>query len=82
MKINYLNDDVHQSVYILQGKSKTILIVIPDWNWSIELSDDIQKQDYFELLLMQLFVFKDEEEAEQIAQQLTEWIETYKKEND
>ena len=40
------------------------------------------KKLVFEAILMQLFVFKEEEEAESIASQLTDWIETYKKEKD
>ncbi|EHT70768.1 hypothetical protein S122051_2251 [Staphylococcus aureus subsp. aureus 122051] len=42
----------------------------------------LNEETCFEAILMQLFVFKEEEEAESIASQLTDWIETYKKEKD
>ncbi|SCU48821.1 Uncharacterised protein [Staphylococcus aureus] len=42
----------------------------------------LDEETCFEAILMQLFVFKEEEEAESIASQLTDWIETYKKEKD
>lgn len=70
------------NVYIEILPNQMLLIAIPEWFWSIELPLAINKDDCYEEILMQLFVFKKESEAQQIAQKLTNWIDTYKKEYD
>ena len=69
-------------VYLLEALNNQIIIAIPDWFWSYQMAMTLDEETCFEAILMQLFVFKEEEEAESIASQLTDWIETYKKEKD
>lgn len=72
------------NVYIFEANNDHIIIVVPDWFWSyqLEMAEIIDRDTCIETLLMQLFVFKEEEEAEMIAIQMTDWIETYKKEKE
>ncbi|HEI7224295.1 TPA: YueH family protein [Staphylococcus aureus] len=71
-------------VYLFEALNDQIIIAIPDWFWSYQMAMTLNEETCFEAILMQLFVFKEEEEAEaeSIASQLTDWIETYKKEKD
>lgn len=71
-------------VYILESINSQMVIAVPDWFWSyqLEMAEIIDRDTCIEALLMQLFVFKDEEESEMIALQMTDWIETYKKEKE
>lgn len=69
-------------VYLFEALNNQIIIAIPDWFWSYQMAMTLDEETCFEAILMQLFVFKEEEEAESIASQLTDWIETYKKEKD
>ncbi|GKS48618.1 YueH family protein [Staphylococcus argenteus] len=71
-------------VYIFESINNQMVIAVPDWLWSyqIEVSEIINRDTFIETLLMQLFVFKEEEEAEMIATQMTDWLETYKKEKE
>lgn len=69
-------------VYLFEALNDQIIIAIPDWFWSYQMAMALDEETCFEAILMQLFVFKEEEEAESIASQLTDWIETYKKEKD
>ncbi|MBO0928283.1 YueH family protein [Staphylococcus sp. 30400_3112M30941] len=71
-------------VYLFEALNDQIIIVVPDWFWSyqLEMAEIIDRDTCIETLLMQLFVFKEEEEAEMIALQMTDWIETYKKEKE
>ncbi|MGC9594513.1 peptide chain release factor 3 [Staphylococcus aureus] len=66
-------------VYLFEALNNQIIIAIPDWFWSYQMAMTLDEETCFEAILMQLFVFKEEEEAESIASQLTDWIETYKK---
>ncbi|HDY9548076.1 TPA: hypothetical protein RRN34_000415 [Staphylococcus argenteus] len=70
-------------VYIFESINNQMVIAVPDWLWSyqIEVSEIINRDTCIETLLMQLFVFK-EEEAEMIATQMTDLLETYKKEKE
>lgn len=69
-------------VYIFESINSQLIIAVPDWFWSyqLEMAEIIDRDTCIEALLMQLFVFKEEEESEMIALQMTDWIETYKKE--
>ncbi|CDR52401.1 YueH family protein [Staphylococcus schweitzeri] len=69
-------------VYIFESINSQMIIAVPDWFWSyqLEMAEIIDRDTCIEALLMQLFVFKEEEESEMIALQMTDWIETYKKE--
>lgn len=69
-------------VYIFESINSQMIIAVPDWFWSyqLEMAEIINRDTCIEALLMQLFVFKEEEESEMIALQMTDWIETYKKE--
>ncbi|HDD5338262.1 TPA: YueH family protein [Staphylococcus aureus] len=69
-------------VYLFEALNNQIIIAISDWFWSYQMAMTLDEETCFEAILMQLFVFKEEEEAESIASQLTDWIETYKKEKD
>lgn len=71
-------------VYIFESINNQMVIAVPDWLWSyqIEVSEIINRDTCNETLLMQLFVFKEEEEAEMIATQMTDLLETYKKEKE
>ncbi|GJF43564.1 YueH family protein [Staphylococcus argenteus] len=71
-------------VHIFESINNQMVIAVPDWLWSyqIEVSEIINRDTCIETLLMQLFVFKEEEEAEMIATQMTDWLETYKKEKE
>lgn len=69
-------------VYLFEALNDQIIIAIPDWFWSYQMAMTLNEETCFEAILMQFFVFKEEEEAESIASQLTDWIETYKKEKD
>ena len=71
-------------VYIFESINNQMVIAVPDWLWSyqIEVSEIINRDTCIETLLMQLFVFKEEEEAEMIATQMTDWLETYKQEKE
>ncbi|CAM4182753.1 hypothetical protein CD116_02420 [Staphylococcus schweitzeri] len=71
-------------VYIFESINSQMVIAVPDWFWSyqLEMAEIIDRDTCIEALLMQLFVFKDEEESEMIALQMTDWIETYKKEKE
>ncbi|ATY56610.1 TPA: YueH family protein [Staphylococcus argenteus] len=71
-------------VYIFESINNQMVIAVPDWLWSyqIEVSEIINRDTCIETLLMQLFVFKEEEEAEMIATQMTDLLETYKKEKE
>ncbi|MCG9799084.1 YueH family protein [Staphylococcus argenteus] len=71
-------------VYIFESINNQMVIAVPDWLWSyqIEVSEIINRDTCIATLLMQLFVFKEEEEAEMIATQMTDWLETYKKEKE
>lgn len=71
-------------VYLFEALNDQIIIAIPDWFWSYQMAMALDEENCFEAILMQLFVFKEEEEAEaeSIASQLTDCIETYKKEKD
>ncbi|SUK84447.1 UDP-N-acetylmuramoylalanyl-D-glutamate--2,6-diaminopimelate ligase [Staphylococcus aureus] len=66
-------------VYLFEALNDQIIIAIPDWFWSYQMAMTLDEETCFEAILMQLFVFKEEEEAESIASQLTDWIETYKR---
>ncbi|CDR23761.1 YueH family protein [Staphylococcus schweitzeri] len=69
-------------VYIFESINSQMVIAVPDWFWSYQLgmAEIIDRDTCIEALIMQLFVFKEEEESEMIALQMTDWIETYKKE--
>lgn len=71
-------------VYIFESINSQMVIAVPDWFWSyqLEMAEIIDRDTCIEALLMQLFVFKEEEESEMIALQMTDWIETYKKEKE
>lgn len=71
-------------VYIFESINSQMIIAVPDWFWSyqLEMTEIIDRDICIEALLMQLFVFKEEEESEMIALQMTDWIETYKKEKE
>ncbi|CDR65657.1 YueH family protein [Staphylococcus schweitzeri] len=71
-------------VYIFESINSQMIIAVPDWFWSyqLEMAEIIDRDTCIEALLMQLFVFKEEEESEMIALQMTDWIETYKKEKE
>ncbi|MBO1199369.1 YueH family protein [Staphylococcus simiae] len=77
-----VDNNLKINVYIEILANQMLLIAIPEWFWSVELPRTTNKDDCYEELLMQLFVFKEENEAQLIAQQLTHWIDTYKKEHD
>ena len=62
--------------------NETVLIAIPDQFWSVEISNDLSIEEINETLLMQFFTFNDENEAENLANKVTSWIETILKEND
>ncbi|MDN8924035.1 YueH family protein, partial [Staphylococcus aureus] len=65
--------------YLFEALNKQIIISIPDCFWSYQMAIKLDEETCFEAILMQFFVFKEEEEAESIASQLKDWIETYKK---
>ncbi|MCI2773469.1 YueH family protein [Staphylococcus petrasii] len=67
----YKNDDIEQ-----------LMIAIPDMFWSVEIDyKDMNINEIEEELVMQLFTFKDENEATRIASKLSEWIANDLKEN-
>ncbi|MBB4833770.1 hypothetical protein HNO90_002207 [Staphylococcus hominis] len=68
----YLYENVHHSYY---------MIAIPDMFWSVELNAQLNEQEINEELTMQLFTFKEENEALRIASQLSKWIIKDLKEN-
>nr|WP_274545804.1 YueH family protein [Staphylococcus petrasii] len=67
----YKNDEIEQ-----------LMIAIPDMFWSVEIDyKDMNINEIEEELVMQLFTFKDENEATRIASKLSEWIANDLKEN-
>ena len=50
------------------------MLAIPDIFWSIELDLNMDNNDVKEELVMQLFAFIEENEANKIASNLTNWI--------
>ncbi|GGG88087.1 hypothetical protein E2558_01730 [Staphylococcus pragensis] len=67
----YKNDEIEQ-----------LMIAIPDMFWSVEIDyNDMNINEIQEELVMQLFTFKDENEATRIASKLSEWIANDLKEN-
>ncbi|MCI2876583.1 YueH family protein [Staphylococcus hominis] len=68
----YLYENVHHSYY---------MIAIPDMFWSVELNAQLNEQEINEELTIQLFTFKEENEALRIASQLSKWIIKDLKEN-
>lgn len=59
-----------------------MLIAIPDQFWSVEVAIDLTRSEIIDTLLMQFFTFNDEEEAQKLANVVTDWFETILKEND
>ena len=51
-------------VYLFEALNNQIIIAIPDWFWSYQMAMTLDEETCFEAILMQLFVFKEEEEAE------------------
>lgn len=82
MKIREYKDDSNKFYVYFQKLNQTLLIAIPDQFWSVEISNDLSIEEINETLLMQFFTFNDENEAENLANKVTSWIETILKEND
>ncbi len=82
MKIREYTDDSNKFYVYFQKLNQTLLIAIPDQFWSVEISNDLSLEEINETLLMQFFTFNDENEAENLANKVTSWIETILKEND
>ncbi|MCD9065816.1 YueH family protein [Staphylococcus pasteuri] len=82
MKIREYTDDSNKFYVYFQKLNQTLLIAIPDQFWSVEISNDLSIDEINETLLMQFFTFNDENEAENLANKVTSWIETILKEND
>ncbi|KKI56974.1 hypothetical protein I6I27_03305 [Staphylococcus pasteuri] len=82
MKIREYTDDSNKFYVYFQKLNQTLLIAIPDQFWSVEISNDLSIEEINETLLMQFFTFNDENEAENLANKVTSWIETILKEND
>lgn len=82
MKIREYTDDSNKFYVYFQKLNQTLLIAIPDQFWSVEISNDLSIEEINETLLMQFFTFNDENEAEDLANKVTSWIETILKEND
>lgn len=82
MKIREYTDDSNKFYVYFQKLNQTLLIAIPDQFWSFEISNDLSLEEINETLLMQFFTFNDENEAENLANKVTSWIETILKEND
>ena len=84
MRIKQLSEqNEFVNVYLYKNeKIKQIMIAIPDMFWSVEI-DYINTviSEIEEELVMQLFTFKDENEATRIASKLSEWIAQDLKEN-
>ena len=69
-----INDEiVNVYLYIIEDKNQ-IMLAIPDIFWSIELDLNMDSNDVKEELVMQLFAFIEENEANKIASNLTNWI--------
>ncbi|MFU0768899.1 YueH family protein [Staphylococcus pasteuri] len=82
LKIREYTDDSNKFYVYFQKLNQTLLIAIPDQFWSVEISNDLSIEEINEKLLMQFFTFNDENEAENLANKVTSWIETILKEND
>jgi len=82
LKIREYTDDSNKFYVYFQKLNQTLLIAIPDQFWSVEISNDLSIEEINETLLMQFFTFNDENEAENLANKVTSWIETILKEND
>ena len=82
MKIREYTDYSNKFYVYFQKLNQTLLIAIPDQFWSVEISNDLSIDEINETLLMQFFTFNDENEAENLANKVTSWIETILKEND
>ncbi|WP_411912759.1 YueH family protein [Staphylococcus pasteuri] len=82
LKIREYTDDSNKFYVYFQKLNQTLLIAIPDQFWSVEISNDLSIDEINETLLMQFFTFNDENEAENLANKVTSWIETILKEND
>ncbi|MCT1925447.1 YueH family protein [Staphylococcus pasteuri] len=82
LKIREYTDDSNKFYVYFQKLNQTLLIAIPDQFWSVEISNDLSIEGINETLLMQFFTFNDENEAENLANKVTSWIETILKEND
>lgn len=69
-----INDEiVNVYLYIIEDKNQ-IMLAIPDIFWAIELDLNMDSNDVKKELLMQLFAFIEENEANKIALNLTNWI--------
>ncbi|PTU85601.1 hypothetical protein BUZ62_09075 [Staphylococcus pasteuri] len=82
MKIREYTDDSNKFYVYFQKLNQTLLIAIPDQFWSVKIPNDLSIEEINETLLMQFFTFNDENEAENLANKVTSWIETILKEND
>ncbi|PNZ70729.1 hypothetical protein E2556_05440 [Staphylococcus croceilyticus] len=71
------------NVYLYKNDEREqLMIAIPDMFWSVEIDyKDMSMNEIEEELVMQLFTFKDENEATRIASKLSEWIANDLKEN-
>lgn len=66
-------------LYIDKG---LMMCAIPDLFWSIEFQMNTDIKDIHEELLMHFFNFYSENEANRLAQYISDWIATNLKEND
>ncbi|WP_258191604.1 YueH family protein [Staphylococcus pasteuri] len=82
LKIREYTDDSNKFYVYFQKLNQTLLIAIPDQFWSVKIPNDLSIEEINETLLMQFFTFNDENEAENLANKVTSWIETILKEND
>ncbi|UDI78691.1 hypothetical protein HYI43_09075 [Staphylococcus taiwanensis] len=69
-----LNNEVVNVYLYINNETNNFMLAIPDIFWSVELQSALSNDEIKEELTMQLFNFKDEEDAEEIALILTDWI--------
>lgn len=82
LKIREYTEGTYAFQVYFQRLNDTMLIAIPDQFWSVEVAIDLTRSEIIDTLLMQFFTFNDEEEAQKLANVVTNWFETILKEND